>query len=590
MTWFQKFKRTVLMYSFHRAHIRKQILVWALRLILIGILGFTCLSVAQEKLEIDLIETVTEAKQTVDENPASTAAHLNLGFAYLELGSMRQAEAEFKSVVRLDPHVPSGYYWLGGVYFLQARYEDAIDVFQRALERLPGWGAAYHVLGMSHFERHNHDAAEMAFNRALNLMQKPQSSRYEVLVPSYGTGGYGWNIKPSPANVFYFLGLIASQRGSLDKAEEYWRQAIETGPPLAEVYFELGVAYNKDKRWEKSVRVLREAIRIRPEMPAAHYQLARAYLKLGNTTEGTRELEEFQRLKTAYARLGARHTMIREAPDTAITLFGLARKYMQAEKYAEASREFQKALCHDPRLAKAYSGLGRAYVGLGRLDDALEALGKAIELEPDMAEAYITKGLILLTRADESGARSDYERAVSAFRRGIELNPKLQVPIFVRVALGKTYIQEGKFTRAIRQFEEILEADTNFSDAYFYLGAIYLARREYEKAENAYRHAIELAPASAKAYERLAHLYGTRGILLDEAIQYAEKAIDLKPASAAYYNTLSWLHFLVRDYEKAETSVIKALELEPDNQLYSEGLKVIRKAKQSEDGGKRVGK
>ena len=244
----------------------------------------------------------------------------------------------------------------------------------------------------------------------------------------------------------------------------------------------------------------------------------------------------------------------------------------------------------NPRLAKAYSGLGRAYVGLGRLDDALEALGKAIELEPDMAEAYITRGLILLTRADESGARSDYERAVSACREGIELNPKLKVPIVIRAAIGRAYLREGKLARASHQFEEILKADASFSDAYFYLGAIHLARHEYEKAENAYRHAIELAPASAKAYERLAHLYGTRGILLDEAIQNAEKAIDLKPDSAAYYNTLSWLHFLGKDYEKAETSVIKALTLEPDNQLYSEGLKVIRKAKQSEDGGKRIGK
>lgn len=578
------------MYSCHHAHIRTPIFVWSLRLILIGILGSSCLSAAQEKLKVDLIETVTQAKQAVDENPTSTSAHLNLGFAYLELGSMQQAEAEFKSVVSLDPRAPSGYYWLGGVYFLQSRYEEAIDVFQRALEQLPGWSAAYHGLGMSHFERHNLDAAEIAFNRALNLMQKPQSSQYEVLAPSFGTGGYGWNIKPSPANALYFLGLIESQRGSLDKAKEYWRQAIKTGPSLAEVYFELGVAYNKDKRWEKSVRVLREAIRLRPEMPAAHYQLARAYLKLGKTTEGTRELEEFQRLKTAYARLGARHTMIRAAPDAAITLFGLARNYMQEEKYAEAGREFQKALWHDPRLAKAYSGLGRAYVGLGRLDDAFEALGKALELEPNLAEAYITKGLILLTRADKSGSRSDYESAVSACRRGIELNPKLQVPIVIRVTIGKAYLQEGELTRASRQFEEILKTDANFSDAYFYLGAIHLARHEYEKAESAYLRVIELDPSSANAYERLAHLYGTRGILLDEAIQYAEKAIDLKPDSAAYYNTLSWLHFLGKDYEKSETSVIKALELDPDNQLYSEGLKVIRKAKQSEDGGKKVGK
>ena len=49
-------------------------------------------------------------------------------------------------------------------------------------------------------------------------------------------------------------------------------------------------------------------------MPAAHYQMARAYLKLGKMTDGKRELEEFRRLKAAYAELNAQHTMIRQAP------------------------------------------------------------------------------------------------------------------------------------------------------------------------------------------------------------------------------------------------------------------------------------
>ena len=177
------------MCSFHYAQIRTQIFGWPSRLILIGLLALSCSGVAQGQLEIDLIETVTQAKQAVDENPTSTAAHLNLGFAYLELGSMQQAKAEFESVVRLDPHAPGGYYWLGGVYFLQARYEEAIDVFQRALEKLPDWSVAYHALGMSHFERHNHDAAEIAFNKALELMYKSRLPKYEVPLPSFGTGG-----------------------------------------------------------------------------------------------------------------------------------------------------------------------------------------------------------------------------------------------------------------------------------------------------------------------------------------------------------------------------------------------------------------
>ena len=578
------------MSPFHYSHIRKQLCVWSLRLILIDLLGLACSGVTQEQSEINLIKTLEEVKQAVDESPTSTAAHLNLGFAYLELGSMQQAEAEFESVIRLDPHAPGGYYWLGGVYFLQARYEDTIDVFQRALEKLPGWSVAYHSLGMSHFERHNHDAAEIAFNKALELMQKSESPRYEVPLSSFGTGGYGWSIKLSPANAFYFLGLIASQRGSFNNAKTYWRQAVEVGPPLAEVYFELGVAYNKDRQWENSVRVLREAIQLRPEMPAAHYQLARAYFKQGRTTEGNRELEEFQRLKMTYDQLNAQHTMIRQAPDAAITLFRLARKYMQQGKYVEASREFQKALWHNPSLAEAYSGLGHAYIGLGRLDDALEAQHKAIELEPNMAEAHVAKGLILLQRAEKSRTKTDYERALSSCRKGIELNPTLQVPTVIRAALGRSYFQEGKLTQASRQFEEILKVDSNFGDAYYYLGAIRVRQRDYERAEEAYSHAINLDPSSAKAYERLAHLYGTRGIHHDKAIQLAEKAVKLQPDSASCFNTLSWLHYLNKDYEKAEAAVKHALTLQPDNHLYSEGLKVIQQARQAENDGIKGGK
>ena len=579
-----------MMYSFHYTYIGKPFFAWLLRLILIGLLGLSSSGATQEPEEVNLIENLAKAKQAVDENPTSLEARLNLGFAYLELGSMLQAEAEFENAVRLEPHAPSGHYWLGGVYFLQAKYEKAIDVFQQSLEKLPDWSAAYHALGMSHFERHNHEAAEIAFNKALELMQNSESPRYEAPVSSIGTGGYGWGIKLSPANIFYFLGLIASHRGSLDKAKTYWRQAIEIGPPLAEVYFELGVAYNKDGQWEDSVSILREAIRLRPEMPAARYQLARAYFKQGRTTEGNRELEEFQRLKTTYERLNARHTMIRQAPDAAITLFGLARRYMREGKYAEASREFQKALWHNPNLAEAYSGLGHAYFGLGRLDDALEAQQKAIELEPNMAAAHIAKGLILLQQAEKSRTKSDYERALAACRQGIELDATLQVPVRVRTALGRVYLQEGKLTQAGHQFEEILKVDPNFGDAYYYLGAIRVRQRDYEKAEEAYRRAINLNPSSAKAYERLAHLYGARGIHRDTAIRHAEKAVELQPDSAACLNTLSWLHYLNKDYEKAETAVKKALALQPDNHLYSEGLKVIRQARQAESDEKKDGR
>lgn len=576
--------------SFTYTSAKRPIYSWSLRLILLGLLGLPFSDATQERVGLGLIESLEKAKQAVDADPTSSDARLNLGLAYLELGSMGKAKAEFESVVRLDPYAPSGYYWLGGVYFLQARYEEAIDVFKRALEKLPEWSVAYHALGMSNFERHNHNAAEIAFNKALELMENAESPRYDVPASPFGTGGYGWSAKLSAANVYYFLGLLASHGGSLDKAKAYWRQAIEVGPPLAEVYFELGVAYNKDGQWEDAMRSLRSAIHLRPEMPAARYQLARAYLKLGRTTEGDRELGEFRRLKTTYDQISAQHTMIRQAPDAAVTLFRLARKYMRDKKYAEASREFQKAIWHNPDMAEAHSGLGHAYFGMGRLNDALDAQLKALELEPNMAEAHVAKGLILLQRAEKTQTKTDYEEALAACRKGIELNPDLQVPLLIRTALGKTYLMENKVPQASRQFEEILKVDPKYADAYYYLGVIRARQRDYESAEEAYSRAINLAPASAKAYERLAHLYGVRGIHIDKAIQLARKAVDLEPNSPACLNTLSWLHYLNKDYEKAITALKKALALQPDNHLYSEGLKVIQQARQAENASKKGGK
>ncbi|MDE0297106.1 MAG: tetratricopeptide repeat protein [Candidatus Poribacteria bacterium] len=575
-----------MIHSILYSSIKKQRSAWCLRLILIGIIGLYCPTATQARDEVDLIKNLADAKQDVEANPASLEAHLNLGFAYMELGSMHRAEVAFETVIRLDPYAPSGHYWLGGVYFLQAKYEKSIDVFKRSLEKLPDWSAAHHALGMSYFERHNHEAAEIAFSKALALMQKSDSPRYEVPRSSFRSRGYGWSIKLSPANTFYFLGLIASHRGRLDRAVTFWRQAIEVGPPLAEVYFELGVAHNKAGKWKDSVHALREAIRLRPEMPAAHYQLARAYLKQGRTSEGNTELEEFKRLKTSYDQLNAQHTMIRQAPDAAITLFRLARRFMRQRKYVEASREFQKALWHDPNLVEAHSGLGHAYFGLGRLDDALKAQQKAIELQPDMAEAHVAKGLILLQRAEKSEAKADYERAISAFRKGIELNSKLEIPILVRASLGRIYLQEGKLKEASHQFEEILKVDPNSGDAHYYLGTLHVRRRNYEKAEESYGHAIKLDPTSAKAYERLAHLYGSRGIRRNTAVRLAQKAVELQPDSAACFNTLSWLHYLNKDFEKAEAAVKKALALQPNNQLYSEGLTVIQQARLAEDDGK----
>ncbi len=142
---------------------------------------------------MDYAEIAARYQRDIDENPMSAKAHLNLGFVYLAVASMEQAEATFENVVHLAPQDAAGYYWLGGVCFLQEKYERSIDVFQRALQVFPDWGEAYAALGLSHFRRHNHEEAEIAFTKGLTLMLSVDSSGYNVPLSPFGSESQEWN-------------------------------------------------------------------------------------------------------------------------------------------------------------------------------------------------------------------------------------------------------------------------------------------------------------------------------------------------------------------------------------------------------------
>ena len=123
-----------------------------------------------------------------------------------------------------------------------------------------------------------------------------------------------------------------------------------------------------------------------------------------------------------------------------------------------------------------------------------------------------------------------------------------------------------------------MKVQPNLADAHYHLGNIYSEQKQFSRAEAAYQRAIDFQPSSARAYERLAHLYGVQGIHLDKAVELAKKSVKLRPDSATYFNTLSWIYYLKKDYKNAESAVKKALTLQPENTVYREGFKAVQQA------------
>ena len=82
---------------------------------------------------------------------------------------------------------------------------------------------------------------------------------------------------------------------------------------------------------------------------------------------------------------------------------------MRAKKFAEAQIKFQQALSGNPNFAEAHNNLGYSLRKQGpqNYSKALEHYNKAIQLKPNLAEAYEYRGVLFLKMGRRPDAETD---------------------------------------------------------------------------------------------------------------------------------------------------------------------------------------
>ena len=100
------------------------------------------------------------------------------------------------------------------------------------------------------------------------------------------------------------------------------------------------------------------------------------------------------------------------------------RKYMATRNVVDlerATQEFLKAVEIDPDFALAWVGVADSHallsgykaVPLGTFDNIRdEAINKALEIDPQLGEAYASLGSLLVHRGDYAGAEAAYDKAI----------------------------------------------------------------------------------------------------------------------------------------------------------------------------------
>ena len=249
--------------------------------------------------------------------------------------------------------------------------------------------------------------------------------------------------------------------------------------------------------------------------------------------------------------------------DNFIAHYGLGYALFQKGKVEDAIAQYQKALEINPDYAEACNNLGNALLRQGKVDEAIGLLQKALQLKPDYAEACVNLGnaLLQLGKADE---------AIAQLQRALQLNPD---SANAHDILGNALFQKGNVTEAITQYQVALQINPHSAEAGYNFGNALLQLGKVDEAIVQYQQALQLNPDFADAHNNLGTALLHQGNAAEAIAQY-QRALQLKPDKVEVLNNLAWLlatgpHTSLRDGPQAVALAQRA------NQLTGDGNPVV---------------
>ncbi len=187
----------------------------------------------------------------------------------------------------------------------------------------------------------------------------------------------------------------------------------------------------------------------------------------------------------------------------------------------------------------------------------------------DNLEAYslYLKGRYWWNKRNEEGLK----KSIEFFEKAIELDPLYALS---HAGIADAYIILGNYgflppdvayPKAELAAEQALKIDNSLAQAYTSLGCVNsIYFWDWPKAENQFKHAVELNPKYATAYHWHAINFLIPNGKFEEAIAEINRARELDPLSLIINTTVGLVYYYARDYDRAVEAYQKTLEIDPE--------------------------
>lgn len=267
------------------------------------LLGVIAYQVGKNDIAVELLG------RAITHNARESRYHFNLGNALRPLGRLAEAEASYRTALKLKPNDVDAHNNLGIVLKELGRWEDAIACYRAALRLQPADAEAHTNLGALLVEHGNlseamtHCREAIRLNPALVEAHNNLGSalkRAGQLAEAESSFREALRRNSDNAETHNNLGLMLWERGELESASLSFREAIRINPGFVEAHNNLGIVMHALGKLPEAVAAYREALRAKADFAAAHFNLGGALQAAGKLLEAVASYREALRLKTDY--------------------------------------------------------------------------------------------------------------------------------------------------------------------------------------------------------------------------------------------------------------------------------------------------
>jgi tetratricopeptide (TPR) repeat protein len=261
----------------------------------------------------------------------------------------------------------------------------------------------------------------------------------------------------------------------------------------------------------------------------------------------------------------------------------------------------------DPLVRSAKEGAAEALYGLGsagsRQEDELPALvylRLSLYLRPsnDLTAVTLASLFEQLKQGDQVIAAYQLVPSSSPLKMGADIQIALELD-----SMGKNDEARRRLTEIVaarphdvealsalaemqRSAKKYVEAAATYDRAiaavgipqrdnwtlFYFRGICYERSKQWPKAEEDFRKALELNPDQPMVLNYLGYSWVDQGLNLEEAFKMLRRAVELRPNDGYIVDSLGWAHFKLGQYAQAAETLQKAIDLKPADPVLNDHL------------------